>query len=625
MRTAASQVSSEIHAWLSRDLFEHAPLSIAVIDSELRIVHANQHFAAVFGDPSGKRCYQAYKKRSGPCGQCAVTKTLRDGMARISEEEGVDCIGKHADYVVHHAAIVSHGAGPVYVVNMSYDVTDRKSFQNQYNLVFQRVPCTLTVIDRRFRIVRANEHARACYGHAVGAYCYELYKQLPDRCSDCPAQATFADGRAHSSEQIRRTGDGSYTYHMVSTAPLPDGLGHVGHVVEMSVDVTETYKLSEKLLEESVFRENITESALDALVATDESGTVTVYNPAAAALFKLPREETIGKEKAERFFPEEFCRLIREDGDVLALREASVVDALGNEIPVRFSGTVLRHRGAVIGGAGCFQDLRELKELERAKLESDRLATVGQTVTQLAHSIKNILTGLQGGIYDLKVGRARNLPERAEMGIETLERNFGRITDLVRRFLRFSKDHVPEFFVCDPTSIAEEIHQLYRGMAERAGIALTLRAGPEVSEARLDARGIHTCLANLVANALEACEELGDPGKKVEIHVAERDGTVVFQVRDNGPGMDEELRAQAFTNIFTTKGGRGTGLGLMMTRKIVEDHHGTIAVDSAPGQGTTITMSIPRRAPPRSAMKAPPEVEQNHAPNEHEPDTEAGS
>ena len=598
MRSAPSEVPAEIHAWLARDLFEHAPVSIAVIDEDLRIVLANQNFAAVFGDPHDKTCHQAYKNQDEPCSHCALSKTLRDGVARISEEQGVDCIGKHADYVAHHAAIGMGERGASYVVNMSYDVTDRKSFQKQYDLIFQHVPCSLTVIDRDFRIVRANEHAGACYGHAVGSRCYELYKQLHKRCSDCPAQATFADGCTHTSEQIRRTSSGAFTYHMVSTAPLPDGVGQVGNVVEMSVDVTEMHNLSEKLLEESVFRENITESAFDALVATDESGTVTLYNRAAEALFELSGAATIGKERAERFFPEEFRRCISERGDGLELAETTVVNARGEEIPVRFAGAVLRHRGEVIGGAAYFQDIRPVKELERAKLESDRLATVGQTVTQLAHSIKNILTGLQGGIYDINIGMSRELPERTEMGMKSLERNFDRITELVRRFLRFSKDHVTEICACDPNSIAEEIYELYRGTAERLGISLTLRTQPEMGEAELDPRGIHTCLANLVANSIEACEETGMADRAVVLTVSERDGAVVFEVRDTGCGMDDELCAQAFTNIFTTKGGRGTGLGLMMTRKIVEDHGGTIVVNCNSGEGTVMTIAIPR-APSR--------------------------
>jgi signal transduction histidine kinase len=479
------QLPPEVSSWIADSLFEQAPISIAVISADLEVVAANSNFVAVFGPSVDRPCFEVYKKRDRPCPACPVQKTLRDGKSRISDEQGIDVIGQRASLVVHHSPVHDEAEEVTHVVNMSYDVTDRKTLQHQYNLIFERAPCALSVINRDFRITRANENVREHYGEATGERCYQIYKGRETRCEACPALETFSDGLQHTAKQMRRASDGSYTYHIVSTAPLPFGDRGVSHVVEMSLDVTEAHVLSEKLL------------------------------------------------------------------------------------------------------------------------ESERLATVGHTVTQLAHSIKNILTGLQGGIYDIKTGQRLGDPSRAEEGLETLSRNYQRITELVRDFLRFSKEHQPDVALTDPNAVAEAIYALYRKISEKYGISFVFEPCPGIEPAWIDPRALHTCLTNLVANAFEACAQREEQegtrtGCSIALRVCEEDEMIVFEVEDTGCGMDRSVQDRIFRGIFTTKGPSGTGLGLVMVKKVVEDHGGTIHVRSTPGEGSLFRIELPRSALPNT-------------------------
>lgn len=582
-----------IQRWMASELFEQVPMSICVIDSGLRITSFNKNFFAVFGDPVEKTCHQAYKNRDVPCEACAVQKTFRDGVSRISEESGVDCIGQRADYMVHHSPVYDSHGRIVFVVNMSYDITDQKSFLSQYNVLFDRVPCSLSVINRDLRIVRTNEHVRARFGDAVGARCFHVYKQQDAPCKQCPARRTFADGHIHTSREVRMTPGGACSYHMMSTAPLAEDRNGVSQIVEMSLDVTEIHDLSEELDRQRAIRHDITESSLDALVAVDQEDVVTIYNAAAEALFGFPRRQVVGKVMADRLLPAPFLRAIHRGEQSLLLREARITRADGAAVPVRLSGTILRSGDQVVGGAAFLQDLREIKELEHQTLRNERMATVGHTVTQLAHSIKNILTGLQGGIYDIKKGCDRGDVERRDEGLETLERNFARVNGMVRDFLRLSKDHELEIEPCDGNEVACEVFKLFRPLAEKYGIDLLFEPCPATPLVDLDPDAMHTCLSNLVSNAVEACLNHGKDRCTIRIGVHSSVDKLAYVVADTGCGMSPETKAKLFHTIFTTKGSCGTGLGLMMTKKIVEDHGGRVVFDTRAGRGSEFRVELP--------------------------------
>ena len=184
----------------------------------------------------------------------------------------------------------------------------------------------------------------------------------------------------------------------------------------------------------------------------------------------------------------------------------------GEEVPVRFSSSNLKSRGKTLGRAALMRDLRDFKKLELEKLEAERLAAVGQTVAGLAHSIKNLLMGLEGGMYIVDGGLRRGDASRIAEGWQILQRNFEKTTSMVKDFLSFAKGRLPELKPSDPNAIARAIHALYRDAAARQGVELSLEAGEDVREAPLDPDAIETCLTNLVSNGIDAAVLREEPG-----------------------------------------------------------------------------------------------------------------
>ena len=227
-----------------------------------------------------------------------------------------------------------------------------------------------------------------------------------------------------------------------------------------------------------------------------------------------------------------------------------------------------------------------------ARLRSERLAAVGQTVASLSHSIKNILQGLRGGADVVELGlRKQNMPV-VTSGWEIVSRNLERIYELTMNMLAFSKQRRPELEMTQLNPLMDEVAALVQPQTEKKNIALIVDLAENLPPLPLDGGGIHQAVLNLLSNAVDAVEpESG----VITLHTGFDDATdqMLITVSDNGQGMSEGTRARLFEPFHSTKGLRGTGLGLVVTKKIVEEHGGEIGVESSPDDGTTFTIRLP--------------------------------
>ncbi|MBC8278329.1 MAG: PAS domain-containing protein [FCB group bacterium] len=587
----------DIQHWLREELFQQIPFNIAVIDRGFNIVEANNNFADYFGVWNGKKCYEAYKGGVSPCDNCMSARTFKDGLARVSDEVGIDRFGRTAHYVGHILPLRDKSGKISYVIEMTTDVTETKRWQREYSILFERVPCYIAVVDSHFKIIRANERFRDTFGESKGKFCYEVYKHRKTKCANCPAVKTLKDGKVHSSTQEGVTKDGKKSQYVVTTSPLSRGEDKISHVIEMAVDVTRIKKLEEELSKSNAIMESLIQNSPYGIAAFNNDEDITILNPAARDLLKCDSAEDYKSSKLAKLFPADFFdNAGRKHG--IRLHDSVIRNLDNEEIPVDLTSIQLKDKKTDIGRAAFIQDLRQIKRLEKEKLEAERLGAVGQTVAGLAHSIKNILMGLEGGMYMVRSGMKKGDGERISEGWEILERNFKKTTSMVKDFLSFSKGRQPEVQMVHPNDLVHELVELYSDTAKKIGIDIVTDYGKRIKPAPLDPDGIHTCLTNLISNAIDACQMSEKKTRRVTIKTRESKKVIRFEVIDNGCGMDYKIKQKVFTSFYTTKGGEGTGLGLLTTRKIVQEHGGKINLDSIEGKGSIFTMEFPRNRLP---------------------------
>ena len=243
--------------------------------------------------------------------------------------------------------------------------------------------------------------------------------------------------------------------------------------------------------------------------------------------------------------------------------------------------------------AGCLIALAiYTSEEHEARLGAERLATVGQTIAGLAHCIKNILNGLQGGSYLIEQNLPAGKLDAVANAWQVVRRNMGLLSNIVLDMLSYSKARKPVFQPCVLEELCGEVIELLTEQANGKRVTLSRRTGTGPGEVPIDESAIKRCLINLVGNAIDACE--AEKGRVViETGLAETAGRFSVWVRDNGCGIEPRALERIFDPFYSTKGNKGTGLGLAVTKKIVEEHRGTLRVTSTPGEGTEFTIELP--------------------------------
>ena len=253
----------------------------------------------------------------------------------------------------------------------------------------------------------------------------------------------------------------------------------------------------------------------------------------------------------------------------------------------------------------------EDNRFQESLVKAERLAAVGQTITMLSHHVKNILQGLRGGSYLVDMGLRDHDEETIQQGWAICEKNQDRIYHLVMDMLTFGKERQPKLEPGDINALATEVHELLQARAEEIDVELRISLDNDVPTAMFDHEGIHRAALNTVINALDAVEQ--QDGAIVEIRTGASDDNseVWIEVADNGPGIPDDQRDAIFNLFESTKGGRGTGIGLAVCQKVIREHGGEILVESQPNHGCRFRLLWPshedeNRSAGRQTMKHRP-------------------
>ncbi|MBW2306610.1 MAG: PAS domain S-box protein [Deltaproteobacteria bacterium] len=372
---------------------------------------------------------------------------------------------------------------------------------------------------------------------------------------------------------------------------LADSFKHMVHVL----------KISRRDLEKSnSLQKNLINNSFDGIIAGDETGTVRIFNRMAQVLTGYSEEEVIGTFTLSDFFDQDLSHRIdhplhRGKDGVLSgfLPTENFIKIKDAEpVAVRLSGITLMEEGRRVGRVLFFQDLREIKKLRRELIQSERLAATGQTVASVSHSIKNILVGFKGGVYVYKRGRRLKDDKLERDGWRMIEKNIQIISELVVDLLNYAKDRQPILQECDPREVLHDVLDTMMNKAHQNGVELEGKVVGDIGRTFFDPHAIHQCLVNLVSNAIDAVP----PDRTGHVAVSAcsgGNGGIEFTVTDNGTGMSPEIQDKILRGMFSTKGSKGTGLGLMVVQKIVSEHKGRLKITSEAGRGATFRIILP--------------------------------
>lgn len=253
------------------------------------------------------------------------------------------------------------------------------------------------------------------------------------------------------------------------------------------------------------------------------------------------------------------------------------------------------------------EDTRYYSEL----MQAERLAAIGQTIATLSHHTKNILQGIRGASYLIQVGLAdydkaiekvAESPEKAAVvrslqmmrkGWDMCEKNQNKIENLVMDMLTFSKEREPSLEPADLNQVVEDVVELMETRAADQGVRLVWRPDAKMPILTFDPEGLHRAVLNVVTNGIDACDSREDGCVVVTTEFVPKENMGKVHVEDNGVGIPADEIEKIFILFNSSKKGRGTGLGLSVSNKILREHGGKIAVKSELGKGSRFSLLLP--------------------------------
>jgi len=365
---------------------------------------------------------------------------------------------------------------------------------------------------------------------------------------------------------------------------------------------TELRRGFEELADLKSYTDNILASLTTGIVTVDLEGRVVTLNPAAELMTGFFAGEVRGRYCTEVFahtpdlaelLMETLASRVAQPGVTVTLRRRN-----GRAMPVELSAAPLRGgESKELGVIGVFRDLTRVRQLEDRLRRSDRLAAIGELAAGLAHEIKNPLTSLL--TFSRHLSRRFEDPDFRQKFQSVVPRELERINTIVERLLELARPARLTFKPLRLPALLERVLELYGDRLEAQSVRVVRDWRKDVPAVWVDQEALYRALVNLVANALDAMPRGGSLTLRVAWSDAEtlggaRLGTrrVAVEVEDSGTGIEPADLDRVFNPFFSTKEG-GTGLGLALTQKIVEDHGGSIDVRSAPGAGALFRIVLP--------------------------------
>lgn len=348
---------------------------------------------------------------------------------------------------------------------------------------------------------------------------------------------------------------------------------------------------------ESRYR-NIVENSADAILTVGDDNRIQSWNRGAEKLFGWTASEAIGEPIGIMIPPK-----LLQAGELLCLAygitkvnevknyQTERLDKRGRNIPVNLTETALLSNGKILGRSQIIRDISELQTIEHQMRQSDRLATLGQLAAGVAHEIGNPLTSISS-LVQLLERRVKNEDHISKLG--RIKSNIERITKIVHELVDFTRPQGTDVQAVQVNDVVQNAVGIMSYDNRSQKIKIDLDLSDNLPRIKASPDKLHQVIVNLIVNAFDAMKEQGD---NILISTSATPSFVRVKVTDNGIGMNEEVKDKIFEPFFTTKDtGKGTGLGLSVSHGIINSMKGSLSVNSAPGEGATFLIEIPKES-----------------------------
>jgi histidine kinase len=475
--------------------------------------------------------------------------------------------------------------------------------RDEYQTLFERVPCIVTVQDRNYRLIRYNREFNQKFNPQPGDYCYAAYKGRNQKCAICPVEQTFEDGLSHFSEEKGFSKDGTPTHWIVNTAPIKNQEGEIIAAMEMSLDVTPI-----KLLEEELKKSEKKYSAIFANIPNPvfvlEMDTLEIldYNASVESVYGYKKDEIIGTSFLRLFRKEEreyYENLIKTSAVINQVRH---FNGSGDPLFVNIRISPSDYPGGKVLLVTT-SDITKRLETEQQLIQASKMATLGEMATGVAHELNQPLAVIKTAsrFFIRKIAKNEKIEDEILFTMATeIDSYVDRAAKIINHMRQFGRQTDVTLEKVQVNNVLERALEILGQQLKVRGIVIQWDLAPDLPLVLADSDRLEQVFINLLINARDAIDEKWQSQsqqtgeKKITLKTSADDKVITVAVSDTGPGIPESMRERIFEPFFTTKKvGQGTGLGLSISYGIIKDCKGSIQAVSRKNGGAGFIIKFP--------------------------------
>jgi len=492
-------------------------------------------------------------------------------------------------------------------IQKAHDMVEKNSELDkrvdEYQMLFDLVPCIITVQDRNYRLIRYNREFADKFDPKSGDYCYQAYKGLDKKCPVCPVEKTFQDGESHWSEESGPDKDGTRRHWLVKTCPIKNSKGETVAVMEINLDITHRKELEEKLrISENKYHSIFANIPNPVFVLDLDTLEILDCNESVEAVYGCTKDDLKTRSFLEMFNKED------QDHYALKLRTSTFLGQARHKtkdgrtlyVNIRVSPSEYNGQKVLLVTTS---DITKRLETEQQLLQASKMATLGEMATGVAHELNQPLAVMESASSFLirKLNKKEQIEdEHLSIMAEKISSNVDRATKIINHLREFGRKADAGLEKLQVNDLLKRAHELLSQQLKVRGIEVSWQLEGGLPRIMGDPGRLEQVFINLFLNARDAIEDkLATRATKKgaeEIVVKTRvdQDKVSVEISDTGAGIPGNILEKIFEPFFTTKSvGRGTGLGLSISYGILKECGGNISVKSKEGEGTRFILEFP--------------------------------
>jgi len=475
--------------------------------------------------------------------------------------------------------------------------------RDEYQNLFERAPCIITVQDRDYRLVRYNRAFSEKFNPEPGDYCFKAYKGRTEKCVDCPVEKTFEDGQPHVSEETGVDRDGTRKHWIVTTSPIRNEKGEIIAAMEMNLDITHRKELEEQLDQSEKKYHAIFNNIPNPVFVLDVSSLeILDCNESVSVVYGYGREDIVGTC---------FLTLFRkEERDASAdrlknFRELNQVRHRGRDdrtlfVNIRVSPSEYPGRKVLLVTTS---DITQRLEAEQQLIQASKMATLGEMATGVAHELNQPLSVIKtaSNFFMRKFQKRERIKDDIlfEMSSE-IDSHVDRATKIINHMRQFGRKPEMTAEKVQVNAVLKNAFEFFSQQLKIREIEVEWRAQENLPVIMADPGKLEQVFINLLINARDAIEERWqtenpeNASKRITLTTSGAGDSVRIEVCDSGTGIQDRVIDKIFEPFFTTKKvGKGTGLGLSISYGIIKDYGGNIQALRGREGGSCFVITFP--------------------------------